>query len=93
MALTYRMELPQKQGRWGQWKGVTFLSNWHPVVAIHDDEAGWQPTPFIPYHQPWYNEAGVFTARVRCPRTSRSPPPGGPGSNWGTRPRMCSSAR
>ena len=65
VALTYTMELPQKQGRWGQWKGVTCLSNWHPVLAIHDDEAGWQPTPFIPYHQPWYNEAGVFTARVR----------------------------
>src|SRR5215210_6963665 len=68
VALTYRMELPQRQGRWGQWKGVTFLSNWHPVVAIHDDEGGWQPTPFIPYHQPWYNEAGVFTARVRLPK-------------------------
>jgi hypothetical protein len=68
VALTYHMDLPQKQGRWGQWKGVTFLSNWHPVVAIHDDDTGWQPTPFIPYHQPWYNEAGVFTARVRLPK-------------------------
>jgi hypothetical protein len=68
VALTYHMDLPQKQGRWGQWKGVTFLTNWHPVVAIHDDEAGWQPTPFIPYHQPWFNEAGVFTARVRLPK-------------------------
>lgn len=68
VALTYTMELPQKQGRWGQWKGVTFLSNWHPVVAVHDPEGGWQPTPFIPYHQPWYNEAGVFTARIRMPK-------------------------
>lgn len=68
VALTYTMELPQKQGRWGQWKGVTFLSNWHPVVAVHDPESGWQPTPFIPYHQPWYNEAGVFTARIRMPK-------------------------
>ena len=68
VALTYRMELPQRQGRWGQWKGVTYLSNWHPVFAVHDDEGGWQPTPFIPYHQPWFNEAGVFTARVRVPK-------------------------
>lgn len=67
IALTYTMELPQRQGRWGQWKGVTFLSNWHPVFAVHDDTAGWQPTPFVPYHQPWYNEAGVYTARIRLP--------------------------
>ena len=68
VSLSYTIELPQKQGRWGQWKGVTFLSNWHPVLAVHDGEKGWQPTPFVPWHQPWFNEAGVFTARVRLPK-------------------------
>jgi Peptidase family M1 domain len=68
VALTYTIELPQKQGRWGQWKGVTFLTNWHPVLAFHDAENGWQPTPFVPYHQPWFNEAGVFNVRVRLPK-------------------------
>jgi hypothetical protein len=67
VSLSYTIELPQKQGRWGQWKGITYLSNWHPVLAVHDAEAGWQPTPFVPWHQPWFNEAGVFTARVRLP--------------------------
>jgi Peptidase family M1 domain len=68
VALSYTMELPQKQGRWGQWKGVTTLSNWHPVLAVHDLEKGWQPTPFIPWGQPWFNEAGVYNARVRLPK-------------------------
>src|SRR5262249_51453661 len=36
--LEFTMRLPQKQGRWGQWQGVTFLSNWLPVLAYYDDK-------------------------------------------------------
>src|SRR5207302_122388 len=43
------IRLLQKQGRWGQWEGVTTLCNWLPVVAVYDDD-GWHPTPFIPWH-------------------------------------------
>ena len=64
--LLFTMRLPQKMGRWGQWQGVTFLSNWLPVLAVHDDQ-GWHPTPFIPWHQPFFNEAGAFTAQVTLP--------------------------
>ncbi|WP_020473835.1 M1 family metallopeptidase [Zavarzinella formosa] len=71
LALTYSMDLPQRQGRWGQWEGVTFLSNWHPVVAYLDPEKGWQPTPFVPWHQPFYNEAGVFTVRAKLPKEQK----------------------
>jgi hypothetical protein len=64
--LQFIMRLPPKQGRWGQWKGVTFLAQWLPVVAYHDLK-GWQPTPFIPWHQPFFNEAGNYTARITLP--------------------------
>ena len=66
IAIDFDFELPQKQGRWGQWKDVTFLSNWLPVMAYYD-EAGWHPTPFIAWHQSWFNEAGVYTAHVHLP--------------------------
>jgi hypothetical protein len=64
--LTFTLRLPQKQGRWGQWKGITFLAQWLPVAAFYDEQ-GWQPTPFIPWHQPFYNEAGIYSARVTLP--------------------------
>ncbi len=58
--------LPQKQGRWGQWRGVTYLSNWLPVCSYYD-QRGWRPTPFVPWHQPFYNEAGVYRVSARLP--------------------------
>ena len=64
--LDYTLHLPQKQGRWGQWEGVTTLSNWLPVVAVHDDQ-GWHPTPFVPWHQPFFNESGMYAVKVTLP--------------------------
>ena len=66
LELTLRLKLPPKKGRWGQWDGITTLAQWLPVAAVHDD-TGWQPTPFIPWHQPFFNEAGVYTVKVRLP--------------------------
>ncbi|HZT78995.1 MAG TPA: M1 family metallopeptidase, partial [Gemmataceae bacterium] len=64
--IDFTLRLPQKQGRWGQWRGLTFLSNWQPVVAVYDED-GWHPTPFIPWHQPFFNEAGLFSVRATLP--------------------------
>ena len=64
--IAFTLQLPPFQGRWGQYNGVTFLSNWLPVLAVYDD-SGWQPTPFIPWHQPFFNEAGIFNVRVTLP--------------------------
>src|SRR5262245_7201419 len=64
--LEHTFHLPQRMGRWGQWQGVTTLSNWLPVLAVYDDE-GWHPTPFIPWHQPFFNEAGIYDALVTLP--------------------------
>jgi hypothetical protein len=64
--VAFTLRLPQKQGRWGQWNGITFLATWLPVLAVYD-ECGWQPTPFIPWHQPFFNEAGLYSARVTLP--------------------------
>lgn len=64
--IEFEFKLPQKMGRWGQWQGVTFLSNWLPVLAYYD-EHGWIPTPFVPWHQPFFNESGIYHATVKLP--------------------------
>jgi hypothetical protein len=68
--LAFTLRLPQKMGRWGQWDGVIMLAQWLPVLAYYDDR-GWQPAPFIPWHQPFYNEAGIYTARIALPREQK----------------------
>jgi hypothetical protein len=67
LALTFRLNLPQKKGRWGQWNGITALAQWLPVIAVHDSVKGWQPMPFIPWHQPFHNEAGHYNVKVKLP--------------------------
>ena len=93
--LEMTMHLPQKQGRWGQWREVTFLTNWLPVFAVFGKAPPprgrglepptpnaepvtpnapttyapcWQPTPFIPWHQPFFNEAAHYHVRVATAR-------------------------
>jgi hypothetical protein len=60
------VRLPNKQGRWGHYEGVTYLTNAIPLLAVIDDN-GWQPMPFVPWHQPWYNEAGHFRVTITVP--------------------------
>ena len=62
----FTLELPDNWGRWGHHDGVTYLVNWYPVLAHHDDR-GWERTPFVPWHQPWHQEAGHYTVRIDLP--------------------------
>ncbi len=64
--LVCEFHIPNKQGRLGHWKGVTYITNALPMLAFCDD-TGWQTKPFVPWHQPWFNEAGVFTATITLP--------------------------
>jgi hypothetical protein len=64
--LEFVLKLPNVCGRWGHWQGVTFLTNWLPVLAFYDN-SGWHPTPYVCWHQPFFNEAGLFTVRLTVP--------------------------
>jgi hypothetical protein len=68
--LSFTVRIPAKKGRWGQWQGITTLAQWLPVVAYYDDK-GWQPAPFIPWHQPFFNEAGVYNVKLAVPATQK----------------------
>lgn len=61
------IQLKQLQGRWGQWNGITFLTNALPTIAYYDAD-GWHDTPFVPWHQPFWNEAGIYTTRLAVPK-------------------------
>src|SRR5262249_55169636 len=62
----FMVDLPDYWGRWGHHHGITYLLNWYPILAHHDDR-GWERTPFGPWHQPWHQEAGHYTVRFDLP--------------------------
>lgn len=64
--LEFWIDIPQVMGRLGQHKGVTNLLNWYPVLAVYDHDT-WKPVPYIPWHQPWHNEAGNYDVHLRLP--------------------------
>jgi len=64
--IEFELKLPEVQGRWGHWKGITYLTNWLPVLAFYDDK-GWHPTPYVCWHQPFFNEAALFRTRLTLP--------------------------
>ncbi|MEO2089542.1 MAG: hypothetical protein ABGY75_08615, partial [Gemmataceae bacterium] len=64
------VRLPNKQGRWGYWDGVHYLVYALPVVAYYDT-AGWHAMPFVAWHQPYWNEAGIYTATISLPEAQR----------------------
>ncbi len=65
--LGFTLRLDPKQGRWGQWKEVIYLMQWLPVPAFLDPVKSWLPTPFLPWHQPFCNEAGIYQAQITLP--------------------------
>lgn len=65
--IDFTLDLPDKWGRWGRHGGITYLVNWYPVLAHHDDR-GWDRTPFVPWHQPFYQEAGHYNVRLDVPQ-------------------------
>jgi hypothetical protein len=62
----FTLSLPEKWGRWGHFRDVTYLMNWYPVLAFHDD-GGWSRTPFVPWHQPWHQEASHYHVTFDLP--------------------------
>lgn len=68
--LQYWIQIPPIMGRLGQHKGVTNLLNWYPVLCVYREDA-WRPVPYIPWHQPWYNEAGIYDVVLQLPGSHR----------------------
>lgn len=68
--LVFTISIPPVMGRMGQYRCVTNLLNWYPVLAVHRCDR-WQPVPYVPWHQPFYNEAGNYTVVLRLPQREK----------------------
>ena len=39
------------------------------LIRAHGESApiSWQPTPFVPWHQPFFNESGIYAVAITLP--------------------------
>ncbi len=61
------LDIPTQWGRWSHHRGVTALVNWYPVLAVPKDDGSWHQEPFVPWHQPWHQEAAIYRMQLDLP--------------------------
>lgn len=65
--LEFVLDIPTQWGRWSHHRGVTTLVNWYPVMTVPGDDGGWSREPFVPWHQPWHQEASWYRMELSLP--------------------------
>jgi len=65
--LNYLIQLPTLADRFGYYNGVYNLGNWHPILAVYDEE-GWNLNPYYAIGDPFYSEASNYNVIIRAPK-------------------------
>jgi len=67
IAINFNLSLPTQWGRWSHHQGITTLVNWYPVLTVPDSDGRWSREPFVPWHQPWHQEAAYYRVEMQLP--------------------------
>ena len=67
VAIDFTLDLPNQWGRWSHHQGITTLVNWYPVLTVPDQNGQWSREPFVPWHQPWHQEAAYYQVTLQLP--------------------------
>lgn len=65
--IDFELSLPTQWGRWSHHQGITTLVNWYPVLTVPDSSGTWSREPFVPWHQPWHQEAAWYRVQIELP--------------------------
>lgn len=66
--LDFELELPTQWGRWSHHQDITTLVNWYPVLTVPNPDGTWSKEPFVPWHQPWHQEASWYRVQLQLPK-------------------------
>ena len=65
--IKYLIQIPSLGDRFGYYEGVYNLGNWHPILAVYD-ENGWNLGPYYNIGDPFYSEISNYDVIIRTPR-------------------------
>lgn len=66
--IDFDLDLPTQWGRWSHHQDITTLVNWYPVLSVPNPDGTWAKEPFVPWHQPWHQEAAWYRVRLQLPK-------------------------
>jgi hypothetical protein len=75
ISMDLRIEVPEKNDRFGYHKGLTLIGTALPTLAIHDD-AGWHLDPFVDLGESFYSIVGSYRVTLETPDALDTPTTG-----------------
>lgn len=66
--MQFDLDLPTQWGRWSHHQDITTLVNWYPVLSVPNPDGSWSKEPFVPWHQPWHQEAAWYRVNLTLPK-------------------------
>jgi hypothetical protein len=70
-----RIDLPERNDRFGTHRGLSLLGTALPTLAVHDD-AGWHRPPFVDLGESFYSIVGTYRVTLNVPRGLDTPATG-----------------
>ncbi len=64
--LTYKLQVPNRMGRFAWGETGTSFANWYPVLAVYDRD-GWNLDPYYELGDPFYSEAADYKVTIDMP--------------------------
>lgn len=75
LRMAIRIEVPERNDRFGWWGDLALMGTALPTLAIRDD-AGWHLDPFVDLGESFYSVAGRYRVTLNVPTGLRTPATG-----------------
>ena len=65
--MKYNVKIPNSEGRFGYGENTINITNWFPIVCVHDDR-GWNLKSYETLGDPFYSETSNFYVKLLIPK-------------------------
>lgn len=65
--MKYNVKIPNSEGRFGYGENTINVTNWFPIVCVHDDR-GWNLKSYETLGDPFYSETSNFYVKLLIPK-------------------------
>lgn len=67
ISISFKVKLPNAIGRFGYGDNTVNITNWYPILSVHDDR-GWNLDPYYSIGDPFYSDMANYKVQVVAPK-------------------------